>query len=163
MRLALAALITLTGCADQPVSADNAGGAALEQAAIATGVIRDPTALAIAGLYARDTDRVCIVADGGGHRIGASVDYGDQRCSAQGKVTRRGEVLQVTFDGVPGCEFAARIDQDRVVFPGQVPAACARLCTSRASLAGLEVDLLSEVAAEAAAMRDARGQRLCGS
>lgn len=157
----LAAVLLLGGCG-QEAETGNAGGAALEAAAIAAGVVRDPQGSAMAGLYARDTDRVCILAsDGGGYRIGASVDYGDQGCSGSGVVTRSGDRLSMTFDGAPECRFDARLDGDRIAFPAAVPGACARLCIGRASFAALEVDLLSEAGSEVKGMRDWRGRKLC--
>lgn len=162
MRIALVALLLLAGCA-QEADVTNEGGAALERAAIAAGVVRDPQGTALAGLYARDTDQVCIVAAGDGYRIGASVDYGDQGCSAAGRAVREGERLRITLDGAAGCSFEARLDGERIIFPGAVPAGCDVLCNGRASLAALEADLLSEAAAEAATMRDRRGRELCRS
>lgn len=167
MRLAFAALLVLAGCSAGSAP-EKSGGAALEQAAITTGVIRDPAKTEIAGLYARDSDRVCIVAGNakggaGGYRIGATVEYGTENCSARGTITRNGDTLRVALDDAPGCTFNARMEGDRIVFPGQVPVGCDRLCTSRASLAALEADLLSDVPAEAAGMRDDKGRALCGS
>lgn len=163
MRL-LILLLAVAGCARE-VPREEAAGAALERAAIASGMVRDPKGTDFAGLYARDTDRVCIVASrGGGYRIGASIDYGGtEGCSGRGTVTRSGEALRIDFADAPGCGFDARLDQDRIVFPGEVPAACERLCSERASLAALEADLLSQVPAEAAQLRDRTGRSLCGS
>lgn len=158
-RVAIAALL-LAGCS-QPADTGNSGGAALEEAAIAAGVVRDPDASALAGLYARDTDQVCIVAKDGGYRIGASIDLGDQGCSAAGTVTRSGGRLNVAFDGAPGCAFEAQLDGDRIIFPATMPAGCERLCTDRASFAALEVDLLSEAVSEARSMRDRKDRELC--
>ena len=87
MRIVLVALL-LAGCGAAP-DEGNVAGAALEEAAIARGVVRDPAATDIVGLYGRDTDQLCIVASGNGHRIGASVDYGDEGCSASGTVSLR--------------------------------------------------------------------------
>lgn len=163
MRVMVAAVVLLAGCSQQ-ADTGNAGGAALEAAAIAAEVVRDPKGNALVGLYVRDTDQLCIVATpGGGHRIGVSVDYGDQGCSGTGAVTRSGDRLSVTFDAAPECRVEAQLDGDRVIFPAAVPGACARLCTDRASLAALEVDLLSEAVSEARSMRDRRGRELCGS
>lgn len=164
MRAWPAALLLVAGCSPDAAGADQAGGAALEKAAIAAGVIRDPATTEIAGLYARDTDRVCIVpVKAGGYRLGASVDYGSETCSAAGSVTRSGERLRIAFDAAPGCSFDAQLDGDRIIFPGQVPTACERLCSDRASFAALEADLLSDALSEAAAMRDAKGTPLCRS
>ena len=118
----------------------------------------------IAGLYARDTDRVCIVQDDRGYRVGAFVDYGDRiTCSGSGNVTRVGDRLHIQLGKEDDdCSFDARFDGDKIYFPGNVPDGCAKLCARRASYAGLEVSRLSESAAEARAMRDPQGRSLCG-
>jgi hypothetical protein len=136
----------------------------LESAAIERGMVRDPKDSEIAGLYARDTDRVCIVGDESGYRIGAFVDYGDRiTCSGSGKVTRVGERLHVQLGREEDdCSFDARFDGEKLFFPGNVPDGCQKLCAKRASYAGLEVALLSESAAEARALRDPQGRSLCG-
>ena len=163
----LIALLLAAGCGAQGdrAAVDNAAAAPdLESAAIAAGVIPDPTSSDITGLYARDSDRVCIVPEAMNFRIGAFVDYGGaQSCSASGTATRAGEVLHVRFDQAQGCEFDARYEGDRIVFPGRVPAACAKLCTGRASFAALDGALLSNSLSEASAMRNGRGKLLCAT
>lgn len=162
MRLALALLLTLAGCSGgQAPAAKSDQPQDLESAAIERGLVRDPDDSEVGGLYARDTDRVCVVRDGLDYRVGAFVDYGDRiTCSGTGKATRAGETLRVDLG--EGCSFDARFDGDKIAFPGALPDGCAKLCARRASLAGLEVTRLSESVAEAAAMRDASGRRLCG-
>jgi len=137
----------------------------LEKAAIERGLIRNPADTEIAGLYARDTDRICIVPDQElGYRIGAFVDYGDRiTCSGSGRASRVGEALHVEFGQDGSCSFDARYDGDKIAFPGALPDGCNKFCARRASYAGLEVTRLSESAAEASAMRDANGNRLCGT
>lgn len=160
------ALLALAACSGgQPQAAQNAAQPQdLESAAIERGLIRDPRDTDIAGLYARDTDRICIVRDDSGYRIGAFVDYGDKiTCSGSGKVTRVGDKLHVQLGkDTDACSFDARFEGDKVIFPGNVPDGCAKLCARRASYAGLEVARLSESEAEAQAMRDAQGKMLCG-
>lgn len=136
----------------------------LEKAAIERGLVRNPADTDIAGLYARDTDRVCIVPDEAlGYRIGAFVDYGDRiTCSGSGRVSRVGAALHVEFGEDGSCSFDARYDGDKIAFPGALPDGCNKYCAKRASYAGMEVTRLSESAAEAAAMRDTNGKRLCG-
>lgn len=165
--LALASLMLLAACgarADR-TAADNAAVASdLESAAIAAGVIPDPTSSDITGLYARDGDRLCVVPEQLNFRIGAFIDYGGtQSCSGSGTATRAGEVLHVRFDHAEGCEFDARYEGDRIVFPGRVPAACDRLCTGRASLAAMDAALLSNSLSEASAMRNGKGWLLCAT
>lgn len=134
----------------------------LEAAAIERGLVPSPKDSEIAGLYARDTDRICIVPDATiGYRIGAFVDYADRiTCSGAGTVTRAGETLHVEMG--KGCSFDAKFDGEKIRFPGALPDGCIALCSKRASYAGLEVTRLSEATAEAAAMRDSNGKRLCG-
>ena len=155
----------LMSCSGNDSAASDAGAALppdLETAAIAAGVIQDPKKSDITGLYARDTDRLCIVPYQRNFRAGVFVDYGDrQSCSGTATATRVGETLHLAFSAAPGCDFDARFDGDTVIFPGNLPAACRKLCNSRASLAGLAVGRLSESVSEAATLRDAEKRLLC--
>lgn len=162
MRAAFALLLLLGACHGAPPE-NAAVPEDLEKAAIERGMVRDPADTDIAGLYSRDTDRVCIVPDGQGYKIGAFVDYGDKiTCSGSGTVTRVGGKLRIELgSGDNGCGFDAKFDGDKIYFPGNVPDSCARLCARRASYAGLEVTRMSESAAEAGAMRDSSGRQLC--
>ena len=169
-RVALALLLLAAAC-DRPAETPDARAvtrpSGLEAAAIRAGVIPDPDSTTISGVYAGETDRVCIVPTATAYRIGVLVDYGDQqRCGGSGSVTRVGETLHVELrsaDGVQGtgCDFDARFEGDRIVFPGRVPDACRQLCERRASLAALDVGRLSESVSEASTLRDARGRLLC--
>ncbi|WP_188054887.1 hypothetical protein [Sphingosinithalassobacter sp. CS137] len=165
MRRTAAALFLLAGCSDGTAPGDRnaaAPTADLETAAIERGLVRDPAETEIAGLYARDGDRLCIVPDGYGYRVGAYVDYGDGiGCSGSGRVSRAGDTMRVELG--EGCSFDAEFDGERIRFPGQVPGACGERCTQRASFAGFEATRLSESEAEAAALRDPRGRQLCAS
>ena len=150
--LVVAVLLLLASCPRQAEVADMLAAPDLETAAIARGLVRDPADRDIVGLYARDTDRVCVVRRGLGYRIGAHVDYGQGvACSGAGSVSRSGDTLRVKLG--EGCAFDARFDGERIAFPASVPSPCARLCGRRASFEALEVDRLSESAAEARAMR----------
>lgn len=167
MRRAFAlAVLLLAGCsrAEPPDAGNIAAPAGLEAAAIEAGVIPDPKNADITGLYARETDRVCVVPAAKDWQIGVFVDYGDQQhCSGLGTTSRVGETLHVAFSDAEGCHFDARFEGDRIVFPGDVPEPCRKLCTKRASIAGLVVDQLSNAASEAATLRDSRGRLLCPS
>lgn len=145
----------LAGCS--PSATPDGAETTLEQAAIARGVVRDPSAATPVGLYAREGDRLCIA----GERIGMFVDYGDDiGCSGRGSYVRDGEALRVDLGN--GCAFVAAYDGDHVRLPGALPAPCRRICTKRASLAGFEADRLSDSGSEAAALRDPKGRPLCG-
>ncbi|PKP89375.1 MAG: hypothetical protein CVT77_17990 [Alphaproteobacteria bacterium HGW-Alphaproteobacteria-16] len=158
-------LLLLAACGTPPTGNQAATPPDLESTAIERGLIRDPENTDVTGLYARDTDRVCVVPQGNAYRIGAFVDYGDGlSCTGRGTAARAGETLSVELKGKGDvtCSFDARFDGDRIVFPGNVPDSCAKLCGPRASFAGLEVERLSESEAEAASLRSAEGVRLCG-
>lgn len=163
MKRVVFACLLLAACSkpqEKPAAASPASG--LEAAAIEAGVIADPASTNIAGLYARDTDRVCIVPNATAYRIGVFVDYGEnQTCGASGVVSHVGETLNLDFPQAPGCNFDARFEGDRIVFPGQVPQACSALCRGRASVAALDLERLSESVSEASTLRDARGKLLC--
>lgn len=165
-RIVAGALLLLSACNGAVAPTQNAAVPQdLESAAIERGLVRDPANTEIAGLYSRDTDRVCIVPDGQGYRIGAFVDYGDRiTCSGSGTVSRVGETLRIELvgQGDTRCGFDAKFDGDKIAFPGNVPDSCQKFCAKRASYAGLEVSRMSESVAEAAAMRDSSGRQLCG-
>ena len=157
-------LLLLAACSNNPAG-NSATPQDLESAAIERGLVRDPADTDVTGLYARDTDRVCVIAKGNAYRIGAFVDYGDGlSCTGAGTATRAGEALSVQLKDGNGitCAFDARFDGDRITFPANLPPECARFCGQRASFAALDVDRLSESAAEARALRSAEGTRLCG-
>lgn len=165
MRHAAVALLTLlTACSGGgPSRSDTPQD--LESAAIERGLVRDPDDSDLTGLYARDTDRVCVVRKGDSYRIGAFVDYGDGlSCTGTGTVSRAGEALSVTLTGKNGltCSFDARFDGEHIRFPATVPSDCAKFCGPRASFAALSVERLSGSEAEARALRSAEGKRLCG-
>ncbi|QDX24669.1 hypothetical protein FPZ54_00580 [Sphingomonas suaedae] len=162
----LAAAVLLAACSGSgPQPGASPTPPSLETAAIERGIVRDPANTDVTGLYARDTDRVCVVPQGNAYRIGAFVDYGDGlSCTGRGTAARSGSSLAVELKGKGGatCAFTAKFDGDRITFPANVPDECAKLCGPRASFAALEVERLSESAAEAEALRSAEGTRLCG-
>lgn len=135
----------------------------LESAAIERGLVRGPEGGDIAGVYARDTDRLCIVRQGDGHSIGVTVDYGDgNACSASGTLDRSGARLRVRLGNGEACSFTARIEGETIRFPGALREGCKSFCRGRATLTAIEATRTSDSAAEAAALRDAAGRQLCG-
>lgn len=157
MRL-LACALALAACERAPIEAETPGSR-LEAAAIARGLVADPARAALVGSWARDGDRVCIVPEGQAHRIGVAMDYGEgQGCAASGTAERKGDRLRVRFGA---CTFDAVFDGERIAFPPELPAACARLCTGRATLSALSVERLSASASEAAMMRGPNGRQPC--
>jgi len=136
-------------------------GERLEAAAVAAGLVTDPATAPIAGSWARDTGRMCIVPAGGGDRLGVLLDYGDrQGCAGSGTVERHGDRLRVALGD---CRFDARYDGEHITLPAQLPPACEAMCTGRATLAALEVDRIGTSVSEASQLRTPRGQLLCSS
>ena len=162
MRVIPLAAFLLAACHAQPAAAPRGTtpGDRLEEAAQAAGVVSDPAKTDPTGLYARDTDQVCLVPTGAGaYRVGALISYdGGQGCAASGTATRVGDRLDLTLGD---CRFAARFEGDRVSFPAELPSACDATCTGRATLAALSAERLSDSPAEAAALRDPKGRALC--
>lgn len=155
---AVAPLLLLAACHAAPV-ADRSPGGRLEAAAVSRGLVADPARAGLTGLWANDSDRLCVVPTGDGLRLGASVDYGEgQTCAASGMVEQRGGRLRVSFGD---CRFDAGFDGERITFPAELPGACARACSGRASLGALVVTRLSQSVSEAATLRTAGGRSLC--
>ena len=159
---ALVLAILLAGCdRSQPAAAPDTPGARLEHAARSAGLVPDPDHATLIGSWAKDTDRVCVVAGPAStYRIGALVDYGEgQGCAASGTATRSGDRVDIRFGA---CVVRARFDGERLVFPPEIPRACEAVCVGRASLAALAVAHISESSAEAATLRTPGGRLLCG-
>ena len=161
--IALAGLLILAGCGQGGDGADNAAGERLETASIAAGLVADPAAAPLDGVWSRDSDRMCISPTGSGdgstRRIGVTLDYGEgQGCVASGTLRRSGPELKVAFGQ---CRFAARFDGDSIQFPASLPAACTTLCTGRATLSALIVERVSASLAEARTLRSPGGKALC--
>lgn len=163
MRVVVAAALLLGGCQGAAAPDARPTPTSLEAAAIDAGIIADPANTDPTGLYARDRDKLCVVASATAFRIGIYIDYGgNYSCSGTGEATRAGETLHVELTSAPGCSFDASFDGDRISFPGRLPDPCQKACSKRASLAGLSVERLSDSPSEAAALREGHGRMLCG-
>jgi hypothetical protein len=157
-RLALLALL-LTGCERAPAP-DATPGGRLEATAVARGLVADSARAGLAGVWASETDRICIVPGAKATTLGVSVDYGEgQACAAAGTVTPKGDRLDVRLDD---CRFEAGFDGERITFPAALPSGCGRHCRGRASLSAATAERQSEAVSEARLMRGPAGQALCG-
>ncbi len=153
-------MLLLAACSREQPTPTQTPGSRLEAAAVTQGLVSDPNGGTPVGSWANDSDRLCVAPAAQELRLGASVDYGEgQGCVASGTAERRGDRLRVSFGA---CRFEAAYDGDRITFPAELPSACERFCTGRASLSALTVARLSESASEAAALRTAGGRPLCG-
>lgn len=163
MRFAALAFVLLAACSEAVVDAPDAAGPALEEAAIARGLVPDPEAAPLTGLFARDADRLCMLTgDAADAIIGVSIDYGEGNgCSARGTARRTGGGLAIKLG--EACRFDADYDGKVIRFPGALPVDCADLCRGNASLAGMTTGRLGHAAGEVAAFRDRRGRFPCAA
>ncbi len=168
------ACISLAGCdgASLAPASDAASNSELERAAIDAGIIVDPANLDLAGLYEAgselNNDRFCAVRDEDNYKVGLMVYYGsDQMCAGQGQAVLDGESVLITIaaqdDDEETCEITAIFDGEQIAFPGSISNNCARLCSQRASMAGVSIPLVESGSKSAARAKDAEANRMCSS
>ncbi len=135
--------LTLTACGDSDTKQAPATDAsrALDEQAIAKGLLPDPEGRALAGRFETRSDlgvdKFCAVGDDGSFEIGMLAVFGpDSKCEGQGRAEFAGEKVRITFSGKDSCSFDAEFDGIQLRFPGSVPAGCVSYCTARASMSG---------------------------
>ena len=119
----------------------------------------DPDDTDITGLYARESDRVCVVP-ARRRRTGSacsSIMATSRAAAASGTATRTARRCTSTSARRPDAVSTRGSTATASCFPARLPDACQTACSGRASLAGLTVERLSESASEAATLRDAAG------
>ena len=114
---------------------------ALDEQAIAKGLLPDPEGRALAGRFETRSDlgvdKFCAVGDDGSFDIGMLAVFGpDSKCEAQGRAEFAEEKVRITFNGKESCSFDAEFDGILLRFPGSVPSGCASYCSPRASMSG---------------------------
>ena len=141
--LALLLTLPLVACGDQgPKQAPSTNASrALDEQAIAKGLLPDPEGRALAGRFETRSDlgvdKFCAVGDDGRFDIGMLAVFGpDSKCEAQGSAEFSDEKVRVTISGKENCAFDAEFDGIQLRFPGSVPAGCASYCSPRASMSG---------------------------
>ena len=136
-------ILPLLACQDsspKKVSATDASRA-LDDQAIAKGLLPDPEGRALAGRFETRSDlgvdKFCAVGDDGRFAIGMLAVFGpDSKCEAQGRAEFADEKVRITLNGKESCSFDAEFDGIQLRFPGSVPAGCASYCSPRASMSG---------------------------
>jgi len=167
----LALAVLLQGCGqDVPLLGGNDGqaGAALDEQAIAVGILPDPEKTEFAGQYETRSDlgvdKFCAVKNAtDAYDVGFLAVFGpESKCEGKGQATVVGEAVQVRLSGAGPCNFTARYDGIELRFSGVVEEGCARYCSDRASLSGTHYFM---VESDDAAARKTLGrdiERLCG-
>jgi hypothetical protein len=173
--LLAATALLLAGCSAAgegrgSAAANGSAGGGLEEAALDSGAIEDPSNLDPAGSYGQTydggRDRLCIGASSadegkGDHPFALEVRFGEEEyCAGSGTARRAGESLLMRFQG-DRCLIVARYEGDRVVLPGAVDTNCAHLCSNHGSLAGVAFPRTGAGDASARRARTRDGMPLC--
>ncbi|MEQ8310510.1 MAG: hypothetical protein RIA72_07425 [Sphingopyxis sp.] len=160
----LAALL-LAGCERRDPDANGVDASnPLEIAARERGIVR-PEADSPVGVFERrhdlGRDAMCVVPDGTGQwRFAITAAFGSTlSCAAQGTMVRADKGWRMRFAAAEGCEADVHEEDDELRLPGRLPPQCAKLCPSRASLAGLRLPRASWSADDARGLQiaDRRG------
>jgi hypothetical protein len=139
----------LMGC-DGPVTNDTGSkagkssqvGSALDQKAVAVGILPDPENLVFSGRYETrsdlGTDKFCAVHTGADlFQIGVLAVFGpESKCEGQGRASITGENVKITLSGKKNCSFNATFDGIELRFPGALESGCESYCSPRASFSG---------------------------
>ena len=141
--IVLALSLLLASCGDSaPQQAPSTDASrALDEHAIAKGLLPDPKGRALAGRFETRSDlgvdKFCAIGDDGSFTIGMLAVFGpDSKCEAQGEAEFVGDKVRVTLSGKESCRFDADFDGIQLRFPGEVPEGCASYCSPRASMSG---------------------------
>lgn len=106
---------------------------------------------------------ICIVPDGEReYRFVATASSGGKsRCSGRGRAKRAGELLVLRFDRPSRCIMVAQYEGDRIALAGAVDLECDKLCSDRASFAGVSVPRVSGNVQATRTVRDADNALSC--
>ena len=125
--LAGLAMLLLIGCGENiPVASgqDSNAGSALDQQAVAAGIMPDPDDVEFAGRFETRSelgvDKFCVVANGTQQfNIGFLAVYGpESKCEGKGTASIKGEKVRIILAGKGSCAFDARYDGIELRFPG---------------------------------------------
>lgn len=146
---------------------DSVAGAALDEQAIAVGIIPDPDRAEFAGRYETRSDlgidKFCAVKNGtNSYDVGFLAVFGpESKCEGKGQAIVEGESVQVRLSGAGPCTFTARYDGIELRFPGAVEEGCARYCSERASLSGTHYFMVESGDGAARKTLGRKIERLC--
>jgi len=160
----------LAGCGENTPTVLGGGsdaGSALDEQAIAAGIMPDPDEVELAGRFETRSelgiDKFCAVAKGAKQfNIGFLAVFGpESKCEGTGTAVVENEKVRITLSGKGSCAFDARYDGIEMRFPGLVESGCASYCSDRASLSGTYYYMIQpgDAAARTTLGRDI--ERLC--
>jgi hypothetical protein len=126
----------------ESLGGESDAGKALDERAIAVGILPDTANRVIAGRYETrsdmGTDKFCAVKkDQGQFQIGVLAVFGpESKCEAQGTAVTNGDKIRITLSGKATCTFDTMFDGIELRFPGAMEEGCASYCSARASFSG---------------------------
>lgn len=167
-------LLACTACNRAPQPDGGASGAdqtdvgrALDQQAMAAGILPDAKDINFAGRYEvrseLGTDKFCAVRDGTNRfQIGMLATFGpDSKCEGQGTAETDGETIHIRLSGEGNCAFDATFDGSELRFPGSVVDGCAAYCSPRASMSGTHYFMVEQGDDKAKRTLGREIERLC--
>lgn len=144
---------------------------ALEQAALASGIIADAQATSPVGLYQHrheaGSDVLCIAPGSAGNqgdrfRFALQVEFGeDTQCQGSGTGKRIGDNRLLLNFARSSCLIIASYEGDRIALPGALDLNCRSLCTNRGALDGVSFPRTGHDARSATSARDKDGAPMC--
>lgn len=168
--LACLTMLLLTACGENG-SAESAqgsqAGSALDEQAVAVGIMPDPDDVDLAGRFETRSDlgidKFCAVSNGSQKfNVGFLAVYGpESKCEGRGTASIDGEKVRIVLSGKGDCAFDARYDGIELRFPGSVENGCASYCSDRASLSGTHYFMVQPGDAAARATLGREIERLC--
>lgn len=168
--VSLVCIALLSGCGENAPTVlvgGNDAGAALDEQAIAAGIMPDPKKIDLTGRFETRSelgiDKFCAVSNGSNQfDIGFLAVFGpESKCEGTGTATVKNEMVRITLSGKGSCTFDARYDGIELRFPGAIESGCASYCSDRASLSGTHYFMIQpgDAAARTTLGRDI--ERLC--
>ena len=168
--LVCASLLLLAACGDNTpaiVGGGSDSGSALDEQAVASGIMPDPDEIEFAGRFETrselGTDKFCAVGKGSNqYDVGFLAVFGpESKCEGIGTASVERDKVRITLNGKGSCSFDAHYDGIELRFPGAVESGCASYCSDRASLSGTHYFMIQpgETAARATLGREI--ERLC--
>lgn len=163
-------LLLLAACGENApaiVGGGSDAGSALDEQAVASGIMPDPDEIEFAGRFETrselGTDKFCAVETGSNqYDVGFLAVFGpESKCEGTGTASVERDNVRVTLSGKGNCSFDAHYDGIELRFPGSVEGGCASYCSDRASLSGTHYFMIQpgETAARGTLGREI--ERLC--
>ncbi len=162
----LAFILSSCGSQSGGVLGGGDSGDALDEQAVAKGLLPDPESRSLAGQYETRSDlgidKFCAVEQGRSSRFGVLTVFGpESKCEGIGTAKFDGQRVSLKFEGKEPCTFDADYDGIVMRFPGSIGSGCASYCSPRASMSGTQYFLVEKGNESARRVLGRDIERLC--